>query len=428
MILALGRYYISLHYWNSRPDPAILRMQLRKFANLFELARRKSKFYREYYGDHGVLDLKIRSLDDVRRVPIVTKALLKAQAVTDIMTRGMGRDVNVHSTSGSSGEPFRIAIEKGEDYTAHARVFWALRRAGYRPRDRIVMVTRYGAGDTFGIERDISVIGRIQRRLGLFRRDIVSIYEPADTIIAALQKTDARVLWSTPSIMQIVCQRLAQRDLRLHFPIVFFTSEVIAPQQKALFHARLGKHIVNLYGAMESPSLGFDFGLTDRFLVMPNSNLFEFEDAGATDDGPRLGRVVITNLINRTMPFIRYDLEDLAEVDERPGSARRFIGRVLGRRDDIVDLGQGRKLAHHHAYEMFRDFHECAMYKFLQRRDGALVLQLVAAPGHDRQRVEMSARERWEKRYAGIPLRVEFVDGFSVNMNTGKFKNIERAG
>jgi phenylacetate-CoA ligase len=403
-------------------------MQLRKFANLFAHARQKSKFYREYYGDHGVLDLVIRSMDDVRRVPIVTKALLKARPVTDIMTRGMGSGINVHSTSGSSGEPFRIAIAKGEDYTAHARAFWALRRAGYRPSDRIVMVTRYGAGERFEIERDISAIGRIQRRLRLFRREIVSIYEPVDTIIAALQKTDARVLWSTPSIMQIVCQRLAQRDLRLHFPIVFFTSEVIAPQQKALFHARLGKHIVNLYGAMESPSLGFDFGLTDRFLVMPNSNLFEFEDAGAADDGRRLGRVVITNLINRTMPFIRYDLEDLAEVDGRPGSARRFIGPILGRRDDIVDLGHGRQLAHHHAYEMFRDFHECAMYKFLQRRDGALVLQLVAAPGHERQRVERSALERWRKRYGDVPLRIEFVDGFAVNAQTGKFKNIERAG
>lgn len=428
MIFALGRYYLSLHYWNSKSEDSIQRMQLHKFRSLFDHAKKKSKFYREYYGDHGLLNATIRSLDDIKRVPIVNKAILKNYSTRDIMTCDLDERVNIHSTSGSTGEPFQIAFDKIEDYTAHVRVFWALRRAGYKPTDRIVMVSRYGADDPFEIEKDVSIIGRIQRKLGLFRREIISIYEPVDDIIEKLLKTHAQVLWSTPSIMQIICNRLSERNIRFDFPIVFFTSEVISPSQKALFAAHLGRNIVNLYGAMESPSLGFDFGLADRFAILPNSNLFEFVGVTTNDAGMQIGTVVITNLINRTMPFIRYDLDDLVEMDSHPGFGSKYIKRILGRQDDIVELGNGRKLAHHHAYEMFRDFHECEMYKFVQKTDKTLILQLKIARDRDKATVRRSANERWRKRFGDVPLHVEFVNEFKINPRTGKFKNIECEG
>lgn len=419
---------MSLHYWNSKSEDSIKRMQLYKFRNLFNYAKSKSKFYREYYGDHGLLNMAIRTLDDIKRVPIINKAILKKYPIRDIMTCDLDEHVNIHSTSGSTGEPFQIAFDKTEDYTAHVRVFWALRRAGYRPTDRIVMVSRYGADDQFEVERDIPVIQRIQRGPGMFRREIISIYEPVDDIIEKLLKTHAKVLWSTPSIMQIICSRLSERNIRFDFPIVLFTSEVISPSQKALFAAHLGRNIVNLYGAMESPSLGFDFGLADRFIILPNSNLFEFVGATTNDAGKQIGKVVITNLINRTMPFIRYNLDDLGEMDAQPGFGSKYIKRILGRQDDIVDLSNGKKLAHHHAYEIFRDFHECEMYKFIQKPDKTVILQLKIAHDKDRAKVRRSANERWRKRFGEIPLNIEFVDEFKINPRTGKFKNIESKG
>jgi phenylacetate-CoA ligase len=425
MVVALMKYYFSLRYWNRAPLDSIKSMQLKKFRKVFEHARKHSRFYREYYGDHGVLDLKIESLDDIGKVPTVKKAILKNYSTRDIMTCNLDDHIHIHSTSGSTGEPFKIAFNKFEDYTAHVRVYWALRKAGYRMTDKIVMITRYDADDTFKIEMDISTIGMLQSKLNLFQREIISIYEPVDEIISKLMKSKARILWSTPSVMQIVGNRLKEREIRLDFPIIFLTSEVVSMQQKELFISYLGKYIVNLYGTIESPSLGFDFGLSDRFVVFPNSNYFEFERVKDNDSGKAIGKIVITNLINKTMPLIRYDLHDLAEIDDQPNFGYNYINKVVGRQDDILDLGNGRFFAHHHAHEMFMDFHECEMFKFIQKPDKTILLQLKIGHDRDKSLIEKLARERWGRRFGEAPLLIEFVEHFKINPRTGKFKNIE---
>jgi phenylacetate-CoA ligase len=425
MIAALLKYYLSLHYWHAAPVGAIKKMQVRKFRELFEHAGRHSKFYREYYGDHGVLGLKIRDMDDIGRVPKTTKAILKQHPTRDIMTCDHAAGIHIHSTSGSSGEPFKVAFDRLEDYTAHFRVMWALRKAGYRMSDKIVMITRYEADDRFEIEKELSLIATLQNKLHLLEREIISIYEPVDEIITKLQNSGAQVLWSTPSVMQIVGSRLKERGIRLDFPIIFLSSEVVSGQQKELFTQFLGKYIINLYGAIESPSLGFDFGLADRFVVFPNSNYFEFEPASDSDPGIALSKVVITNLINKTMPIIRYDLHDLAEIGDQPDFGYKCINKIVGRQDDILDLGNGKYLAHHHAHEMLMDFHECEMFKFIQRPDKTVLLKLKIDRDRDRSHIEELAHERWENRFGEVPLRIEFVDHFKVNPQTGKFKNIE---
>jgi len=328
-------------------------------------------------------------------------------------------------TSGSTGEPFGIAFNKYESYTAHIRVFHALTRAGYKITDRIVMVTRYSEGDKFKIEKDISLISRVQDRLNLFQRQIISIYEPVDDIILKLSKTKAKILWSTPSIMQIVANRLKGKRVRLNFRIVFLFSENISPGQKKLYTEYLGSNIVNLYGAIESPSLGYDKGLTGRFKTFPESNLFNFKNNRINNDNIQTGNVIITNLINKTMPIIRYDLNDLAELDEHPDFGHKYIKEIIGRQDDIIRLTNGRDLAHLHAYAMFKDFNECKMFKFVQKRDKTVILQLKISVDQDRSVVSELALERWREHFGEVPLLIEFVDKFEINPKTGKFKNIE---
>jgi len=425
MLFALFKYFLSLNHWDALSVDSIKKMQLEKFRNIFDYAKKNSKFYREYYREHGVLDLNIHDLDDIRKIPIINKSILKKYPIRDIMTCDSDDRINIHSTSGSTGEPFQIAFEKYEDYTAHVRVYWALKKAGYRINDKIVIVTRYHAEDKFEIEMDLSIIGMIQRKYGLFRREIISIFEPVDEIISMLQKTKARVLWSTPSIMQIVCNRLKKKNIAFDFPIVFFTSEVISAKQKELFLSFLGKKIVDLYGSMESPSLGFDFGLSNQFTILPNSNYFEFENVIENEFGKKIGNVIITNLINNTMPIIRYDLNDMAEIDDHPAFGHKYIKKIVGRQDDMIKLSNGKYLAHHHVYEMFRDFHECEMYKFIQKRDNTVLLQLKVSHNQDQAEIEKLAYERWTKHFGDVPLFIEFVNHFNLNSLTGKFKNIE---
>ena len=110
MILTLAKYYLSLHYWNIASADSVRKMQLKKFRVIFEYARQNSKFYKDFYHERGVSNLKIENYEDIEKVPIINKDILRKYAIRDLMTCEIDDNLNIHSTSGSTGEPFKIAF------------------------------------------------------------------------------------------------------------------------------------------------------------------------------------------------------------------------------------------------------------------------------------------------------------------------------
>jgi len=425
MTLKLLKYYLSLLYWSRASVAAVKRMQLRKFRELFEHARRNSRFYREFYGDHGLLELEITSEEDIRRVPLVNKGLLREHPLQDIMTRPMDPSVRIHHTSGSTGEPFAIAFSEFEDYSAHVRLMKALGEAGYTPMRKMVLLSRYEPGHEFAIESDLKQIGWWREKLGLFRRELISIFDPVETIIRKLETAKPYAVWSTPSIIEVIALALQKADRKLDIPLVLFMSETVTPALIALFRERIGREFIDLFGCMESPAIGFGINQIETKKLFSNTTLVEVV-IPKPERGLLFGDLVITNLINHTMPIIRYDLGDRVEVLERESFPVREIGRIHGRSDDIIYFGGRYTLTYHQSYQLFRAFHECLQYRFIERAAGEIVLQLRIDDRADREQVKKSALLKWEEKYPGYPLTIEWKNELPIDRKTGKFKVIER--
>lgn len=425
MLFDLTKYFLSLYYWDLAPASAVRKMQLRKFRKIFEYAARNSKFYREYYGDHGVLDLKIESFEDIKKVPLVNKSILRNHATREIMTCEIDKNINIHSTSGSTGEPFKIAYDKFVDYTSHARLAKALMACGYNPFKKGFLLSRYEPGHSFEVEEDLRKIRLVQKRLGLFRREVVSIFEPVGHIIRELEQARPFVVWSTPSVIELVALELRRTNRKLEIPLVLLMAETVTPRFISLFRERIGKNFIDLYGSMEVPSMGYGINQTDFKKIFSNTVLVEVINERYLNDD-NIGDIVISNLVNFTMPFIRFDLADTVEVMKDRNSPEKKIGKLYGRFEDLIYAGDKTVIAFHHTYQLFHDFAECEQYKVVQRSSGELVLQLKVGEAYDKAEVREKAIQRWKNKYPGIPVTIEWVDHFPINKNTGKFKVIEK--
>lgn len=426
LIVRLILYYFQIIYWNSLPISVVKRKQLKKFKEVFEYAKKHSAFYRDIYTKANVLDLEIKSIEDIKKIPVIDKATLRKYSYEQILTQPITKDLNPHSTSGSSGVPFMLYFDKYTDYTAHIRVLYTIRKAtGYTPFKKIAMITRYGKDEKFGFEQDLSLVQKLQNFFRLFRREIISIHEEPDIIIEQLIASKPDILWSTPSIAEIVVNRLAERNIQLNIPSLVFTSESFSPLQFKKFYKHISENIVDVYGSMESPCLGYEVNHSGVKHVFPNSNMFEYVDS-EFGDPKTSGSVVVTNLLNKVMPIIRYNLNDLGQKLDSDEFPYRRIGPIDGRIDDLMDLPDGRSFAHHHAYEMLMDFFECEQYKFIQNHKDFVILQLKIKEEASEEFVRAKAYERWSKNFSPEYLRIEFVDRFVINPKTGKFKNIEK--
>lgn len=104
----------------------------------------RSPFYRRKWQEAGVSPDTLKSLEDLRRFPVVQKAELReAQARVppfgDYLCVDPADVARIHGTSGTTGRPTVFGIGR-DDWArigeAHARILWAV---GLRPRDRVLI-------------------------------------------------------------------------------------------------------------------------------------------------------------------------------------------------------------------------------------------------------------------------------------------------
>ena len=422
MYRSLANYVLDYYRYPRLSDDELMSRQLVKLNKLITFAGRYVPFYRSLYKNTGVLETRLCYPEDMNKMPIVTKSDFRKANANDLVSAVKLGKLNEHYTSGSTGEPFLVKATKEAEYTAHIRIFLTLAKYGYRPNKPMLIISRFEADAKFQVENDLGMLKQVQRKLGLFGREIVSIYENADTIIEKIDSLSPQVLVSTPGILSVLIKRLRERQIQFRIPLIFLTSETISPVFLQELHDYLGETVIDMYGAMECPSIGYEINGSGIRNIFTESCFLELQNEPIEKEG--YSKVIISNLLNYAQPVIRYSVNDLAINIENRNQGIRRLGRIIGRIDDIITTSDGTIIAHHHAHEMFIDFHECRQFKFLQDQ-GHIKLLLVIDEKSDQQQVLTKARERLLKRYPQTKIDIEFITDIKPDPNTGKIKNIE---
>jgi phenylacetate-CoA ligase len=136
----------SERYWfpvRETMDPGLREAAiLERIQQLMRYAWERAPFYRRKWSEAGISPDSVRSLDQFERVPVVTKAELRAaqaehEPFGDYLCIGEEEVFHIHGTSGTTGRPTAFGIGR-EDWSAianaTARVMWGM---GIRPSDTV---------------------------------------------------------------------------------------------------------------------------------------------------------------------------------------------------------------------------------------------------------------------------------------------------
>jgi len=136
-----GQRYWSPYRETMPPDErdAAIAVRLRE---VMRHAYATSPFYRKKWDEAGIDPESIRTLEDFERVPVVTKAELRASQAAhppfgDYLCVPESEVHHIHGTSGTTGKPTAFAIGRDDWRTIgenHARILWGM---GFRPGDTI---------------------------------------------------------------------------------------------------------------------------------------------------------------------------------------------------------------------------------------------------------------------------------------------------
>ncbi len=293
--------------------------------------------YRQAFEAKGVTPDDITSLDDIAKLPFLTKADLRDNYPFGMFAVPRTEVSRIHASSGTTGRPTVVGYTKQDIDTWANLMARSIRFAGGRPDDIIHVAYGYGLftgglGAHYGAERLGATVVPISG--GMTERQVQLIRDFGATVIMV-----------TPSYFLSLVDQMQAEGIDPHstsLRVGIFGAEPWTESMRREIEERTGMDAVDIYGLSEvmGPGVAQESAATKDGLHFWEDHFYpEIIDPVTEEVLPdgELGELVITSLTKQAMPVIRYRTRDLTRL--LPGTAApsmRRMQKVTGRSDDMM--------------------------------------------------------------------------------------------
>jgi putative adenylate-forming enzyme len=403
----------------------LLELQQERLRELLHHAVQSSPYYREALG----ADAPDRPLDSLPTLPkrvlmeqfdgIVTDPSLRRRDLERFLAETRpgqlyGDRHRVFFTSGTTGVPgfFVYTPEEFLDWIAVGLA--RLARLGVGAETRLVAI---------GAPGDAHITRQLFAAFQSAREDVprLSVATPLHETVDALNVYQPEAMIAYASVLGALADEHLEGRLEIQPRLTIATSEVLTTEVAERVARAWGNEPINVYAATEAPGIAMGSLAQVGMHVCEESLVFEVVDdeTRPVRPGEPGAKVLLTNLVNRTQPLIRYELSDsvvLAEGADPSGLPWLRIERVDGRSDDILALpardGGEVRVHPHHLRAPFARLNGVRGYQIVHRADGLLV-RIVPRPGAgapEAERVRAAVSAAVCEAGADVCVRVEAVD------------------
>jgi|GEM_PF-805191 len=315
--------------------------RLQRLGDLIEHCWDHVPFYRELWSDCGVKIRRPRSLDDMEAFPVVNRDLFREHIDRVVADNLRTIPHKNDATGGTTGSPLRYK----QDLSLHAlRYGFGLigySFAGYKFGDDVCTIAG-GAlipGQSTFRNRARNWLERGHGVLCVGMNDQV-----AQACYNKIQQYQPALILGYPSMIAEFCNIIKQKHYSFRsLKAVITTAEMLYPHYRQQIEETLGVPVFNHYGCNDGGLVSFECELHKGLHYNDLESILEVISPDAAGIGP----LAITNLWNRSMPFIRYENGDQITLSKDQCACGRvypLINSVYGRTGDILRFANGRSL------------------------------------------------------------------------------------
>jgi phenylacetate-CoA ligase len=333
----------AMAIWNpefeTMPREDLKVLQAERLRQIVEYAYNKVPFYQQKCKQHGVVPDDINSLEDIKKLPFITKQDLREYYPFGTFAVPREEIVRIHASSGTTGKP------TVGGYTRKDLALWAevmartITTCGVTASD--VAHNAYGYGlftGGLGFHLGFETVGAttIPMSGGLTRRQIM-----------LMEDFEATVLTCTPSYSLVLAEEAADMGIdfksRMKVRVGIFGAEPWTEEMRNEIEARLGVEAFDIYGLTEiiGPGVSVECPQHNGLHVFEDHFFPEIIDpeSGEQLDFDEEGELVFTTLTKEAMPMIRYRTRDRTVLhQEKCGCGRTMVRmeKIRGRTDDML--------------------------------------------------------------------------------------------
>ena len=333
-------YFRLLIHQRFYSEARIKKYQQNQLKMLVAFAVRKSPFYRDLYQSKS-----FDSMEDFRRLPLINK-----QVMMDHLSR-------LNTIGADKEDLIRFALEAEGS-----------KEIGYYRNEYVVGMSS-GTSGSMGIYLTSKKLTRKLPFVFLARSGIplsllpynilfflrvhsqafedinspfiklkyMSTMTDISQAIDEINRRRINILMAPPSFLRLVLPQA--HEIKKKPEIILTYAEVLTPEEKEIFKDKFGCPVIEIYQASEGQMANTchhgNLHINEDLVYI---ELYDEQGREVNDTATIPSKMIVTNLVNRAQPLIRYEMNDLVRLGEKCpcGSNFRVIRQIIGRSDDIL--------------------------------------------------------------------------------------------
>ena len=294
-------------------------------------------YYRAKMEAKGVTPDDIQSLDDLHKLPFLSKADLRDAYPYGLLGKPLSECVRIHSTSGTTGK--RVVAF----YTQHDVDLWedccarAIVAAGGTKED--VVHVAYG----YGLFTGGAGLHGGSHKVGCLTLPMSS--GNTDRQLMFMTDLGSTILCCTPSYAAYLAESIEEQGLKdqIKLKAGIFGAEAWTEDMRRDIENKLGIKAYDIYGLTETSGPGVAFECCEQTGMHINEDHFlaEIIDPDTEEVLPlgAKGELVFTALDKEGFPLLRYRTKDICVLSREKCSCGRThvkMSKPMGRSDDML--------------------------------------------------------------------------------------------
>jgi phenylacetate-CoA ligase len=374
-------YWAELERSQWRSREAIAGLQFQALRRLFEHAYANCPYYRQAWNTLGLHPNQLTEPADIARWPVIDRDTIRASR-DDMRSAVRGRRLISKSTGGSSGVPLQFDLDLDSNDRRTAASYRGYAWAGAGPGTKQLHLWGVPLGDR-------SLRARLKDNLyhRLHRRRVINCLGAQEDLATRFARQidryrpDVVVAYTNP--LYEVARSLEGNAQPAHRPSAFVVgAEKLHDFQRERIEQVFRAPVFETYGSREFMLIGAECDRHCGLHLTAEHLLVEIldDDGLPTPDGQE-GNIVITDLYNYGMPFVRYANGDRAVAGFATcecGRGLPLLKKVVGRRLDMLQASGGRVLPGEFFPHLVKDFAAVRRFQVIQETSDRVRFIMVA--------------------------------------------------
>ncbi|MCK4895135.1 MAG: phenylacetate--CoA ligase family protein, partial [Calditrichia bacterium] len=323
-------------------------IQQRKLKYMLNHCMRNVPYYCRIFEKLKIKEQDLCSPEILTSLPLLDKSIIRENYNQLRASNITEHRAQKNSTSGSTGESLFFLTDKKMALTRMVTTFRNYEWCQVSPFDRQAMLwgARFDEPDTKSFADKL----RAWTRPNLFLSSYKMTESQMGDYAGLLQKYSPKLLTSYPSPLEHFAYFCENHNLQTpSLRAIICSAEQLAETQRELFERVFAVPVFNRYGCREFGNIAqeceYHCGLhinTERVIIEV------LRENGSECEAGEIGELVITDLDNEIMPFIRYRIGDMGSWSEKKcpcGRGLPLLEKIEGRVFDLIHIPSGNSIS-----------------------------------------------------------------------------------